>query len=275
MSRCRVGLCMRLLSLLTVPETVRIKERLTPTGFLDYPHSNIAMSLDSSIQMGRLIACAKEPETVAWIEAFLRPGDVFYDIGANVGAYSFVAHAAARDNCTVYAFEPGFSTFAALSRNVFLNRCQGRIIPLHLALSDETKMTTFHYSSIIAGDALHSLGQPPMSGPEGQPQFVQPIPSYRLDDLVSQFALPPPNLIKLDVDGSESSVLRGAIRTLAHPRLRSILVEVDEEQDQSAGIRRSLEGLGLRLQCRHPRGQSKTVANCIFVRSDASGGTHG
>lgn len=266
-ARLSVSLYVRTLALLPTPLMLSVKESIQLTGKLDYPRGDILMNLDSSIQLSRLNACKKEPETVEWIETYIRPGDVLYDIGANVGAYSFVAYIVTGGDCTVYAFDPSFSTFAALCQNVLLNGCHGKIVPLHLALAHETKLLTFNYSCVTPGAALHSLGEPIGEGGRAfQPAFTQPILSYRLDDLVCQFALRAPNHIKLDVDGAELSVLRGADGTLAYPGLRSVLVEVDEERYPLGEIPHYLESKGFRVRSRHPRGQSETLANYIFVR---------
>jgi len=266
-ARWSVDLYVRTHALLPLPQAVSVKEGLRLKGKLDYPQAEILMTLDSSIQLGRLHACKKEPETIEWIKTYIRPGEVLYDIGANVGAYSFVAHAVTSGNCTIYAFEPSFSTFAALSQNVLLNHCEGKIVPLHLALSDETKLLMFNYFHVTPGSALHSLGEP--SGEDRlpfQPEFTQPILTYRLDGLLHQFMLRQPNHIKLDVDGAELSVLCGAEETLAYSGLRSVLVEVDEERYPSGEIRHCLESKGFRIRSRHPRGQSETLANYIFER---------
>ena len=252
---------------LNTSQAVTVKESIQVTGQLDYPRADIQMVLDSAMQLYRLSACAKEPETVEWIESHVRAGDVFYDIGANVGAYSLVAHAVAGGDCTVYAFEPSFSTFAALSENVRLNGCDGKIIPLHVALSAETKVFTFNYSQVVPGAASHGLDQP--IGEDLKPfvpTFTQPILSYKLDELIDQFSLLPPSHIKLDVDGSESDVLKGADKTLGSPQLRSILVEIDETQQRGEAIRTNLESKGFQVKTRHERRGSATLANYIFER---------
>ena len=62
----------------------------------------------------------KEPGTVNWIETGVRDGDVFYDIGANIGIYSLLA--AARIGAgKVYSFEPDVSSFAGLLQVITLN----------------------------------------------------------------------------------------------------------------------------------------------------------
>jgi FkbM family methyltransferase len=260
-------LCERYISSLPTERAFSMKAHLKRIGRLDYPHHDIYMNLDSPVQLNRLGSCKKEPETVEWIEAHMRSGDVLYDIGANIGAYSFVAHAATNGECKVYAFEPGFTTFAALSQNVLLNRCQEKIIPLHVALAHETKLLAFNYSSIAPGAATHQLGGP--TGNKEQtfkPVFTQPILSYRLDDLVSQFVLQPANHIKIDVDGAELSVLCGAEKTLAQPNLHSLLIEVDEELHPNGEIPALLINKGFRVKSKHPRLETTTVFNYVFER---------
>jgi FkbM family methyltransferase len=254
-------------SQLSLQQALALKENLRQTGELDYARGNIRMHVDSQAEVHRLYSCQKEPETVAWIEAVVQPGSVFYDIGANVGAYAFVAHAVTRGDCTVYAFEPSFSTFTALSLNVMLNDCQGKVIPLHVALTDETELLTFKYTNVEAGAALHSIvdlvddsGQPMV------PAFSQPICAYRLDDLVRQFRLKPPNHIKLDVDGAEMKVLRGAVAVLVAPSLRSLLIEVDDTLDVDGELLRFMANYGFRVRSRHPRPRSETLANYVFER---------
>ena len=178
------------------------KENIKPTGKMDYPDRDIYMNLDSSAQLSGLHACEKEPKTVEWIETYRRPGDVLCDIGANVGAYSFVAYAVTGGSYLIYAFEPSFTSFAALSQNILLDGYQETIIPLHVALTHETELIPLNYSSIVPGASLHYLGEAiDETGHSFQPVFTQPILSYRLDDLVRQFPLKPANHIKIDVDG--------------------------------------------------------------------------
>src|SRR5262245_25440744 len=84
-----------------------IRSRVILRCALDYPRSDIYLDVQSSDEYYlRLRSCYKEPETVEWIEKFVRENDVFYDIGANVGAYSLIASRFANGKATVYAFEP-------------------------------------------------------------------------------------------------------------------------------------------------------------------------
>jgi FkbM family methyltransferase len=255
------------LKMLPRAQFVRIKENLRLTGKLDYKPGNILMNVDTSTQLMRLHSCAKEPETIEWLENNFRPGDVLYDVGANVGSYSFVAYVVAAGDCTVYAFEPSFSTFAALCENVFLNDCDEKIVPLQVALSDETKLLTFNYSNISAGTSMHSVGEAiNQSGKPFQPSFKQPMFSYRLDDLVEQFGLRTPNHIKIDTDGAELKVLRGAEKTLLLPSLRTIFLEVNEMLPTCDEMLGYVKGKGFVVRSRVAAGVSEGFFNYLFVR---------
>lgn len=230
---------------------VGVKERMELTGRLDYLPADIRLGLDSTVELMRLNACTKEPDTVRWLERNMRAGDVLYDIGANVGAYSFVAHAIAGGRCRVIAFEPSFSTFAALCRNVALNGCGEEVTPLQVALSSSSGLQRFNYRRLDPGASQHSLGGDAAGG--RPPVFVQSVITFRLDQLVREFELPPPNHIKIDVDGPELDVLRGAGALLANPGLRSILVEVDEAIYPNREVPAAIEPHGFRLIERYGR----------------------
>lgn len=240
-----------------------IRERSVLVRRMDYERHPILMHVDSWIENDvRLHSCGKEPGTVKWIETWLKPGDVFYDIGANVGAYSLVAFRFLSGKTKIYAFEPGFMTFPQLCRNICLNGAGEAIVPLQVALSDQTFITAFHYQNLVPGGALHALGAPiDQHGKRFQPVFTLPTLSYRLDDFVRQFGLPVPNHMKIDVDGTEYQILRGSEEILALPELRSILLEADEECEGVDEIVRLLEENGLVLH-------SRRNENIVFCRKD-------
>lgn len=259
-------MCGRAIGRLKLLDAVGIKENIALVRDLDYAKKSIRMSVGSEAQIGRLGACEKEPETVAWIEASLRPGDVFYDVGANVGAYSFIADVVARGQAKIYAIEPSCSTYAALVENISLNACADRITALQVALSDQTKLLTFHHASKAAGASRHGLGQAVNEhGKRFEAELVQPILAYRLDELVRAFSLPPPDLMKIDVDGGELGVLTGGGALLARRELRSVLIEIDERIPTSRDVVAAIERAGLALASRHPR-RGTGVFNYIFQR---------
>lgn len=262
---------LRLIKLLPQAKFVRVKEGMVLVGKLDYKHTEILMNVDTSVQLMRLRSCAKEPETIEWIETHFKPGEVLYDIGANVGSYSFVSDAVMRGQGITYAFEPSFSTFAALSQNILLNHCDGRIIPLQVALSNETKLLTFNYSNLTAGSSMHSVGEAvDMYGKPFRPTYVQPLLSYRLDDLIDEFSLHPPNHIKIDTDGAELKILRGAERTLERSELRTLFIEVNEKLPTCSEMLEYIKSKGFVLRAKYPAGVSDGFFNYLFVRPQDS-----
>jgi len=261
-----------LLSMLRrVPDTmlITIKSNAEIIKRMDYQGSEILLAVDSHIEYNtRLHSCKKEPETIEWIERFFKKNDVFYDVGANVGAYSLVAAKFFKGNIKVYAFEPAFTTFPELCKNILINKCHESIIPLQIGLSDTTTIDVFNYNNLIPGGALHALGEPiDYKGDIFAPVFKQPMLSYRIDDLVNQFNIPLPNHMKIDIDGNEFKVLKGAEKTLDSPLVKSVLLEVEEGGKDVSRITEFLACKGIKFHSKHgDAGPSPKTHNYIFQR---------
>lgn len=164
-----------------------------------------------------------EPETVAWIMAL--PADtVLWDIGANIGLYSLLA---ARRGLRVLAFEPSASSFAAMTRNIEINGFDQTIAAYCLAFAEQTGLVTLNMTSTAAGHSMHTI-----EAREGG--FRQAVPGFSVDDFVARLGAVPPDAIKLDVDGIEPEILRGARETLrAH--VQEVLVEIDGANAAAGG----------------------------------------
>lgn len=245
-----------------------LKSAMNIVEKMDYQPYEIFLNIDSETEYKvRLHSCKKEPDTVNWIENFLNAGDVFYDIGANVGVYSFVASKFFQGKVKVYAFEPAFMNFSQLCKNIYINQCQDNIIPLQIALSDQTTIDSFNYSSLTIGGAQNSLGEPiDEKGKTFAPVFKQYTISYTIDDLIKNFALPVPNHLKIDVDGIEFSVLKGAKATLANSSVRSIIVEL-AEGDKAKEVTDYLLKNNFELHSKYQR-MTPGLFNYIFRRCD-------
>lgn len=156
----------------------------------------------------------KEPETIKWINSFM-PGDVLWDIGANIGCYSLFA---ASRGIRVMAFEPSPINFWLLVTNININKFNHLVTSSPFALSNVTSIQ-FLSPNTSAASADNQLNTQ---------QIGCAIQTYRVDDLVSMGILEFPQHIKLDVDGIEHLILDGVDNTLADQRLRSVLCEIDE-----------------------------------------------
>jgi hypothetical protein len=99
---------------------------------------------------------SKEPDTIAWIRN-MKPGEVLYDVGANMGQYAMLA---ARQGLKVHAFEPESQNFALLVRNIAINNLSEKCIPWPVALSDWSTMDILHLSCLAVGGSCHAYGDP-------------------------------------------------------------------------------------------------------------------
>jgi FkbM family methyltransferase len=259
-----VGIPLRLLPTGT---RARLKSWLMPTVRLDYPRAVVRLHADSVIELRRAKACRKEPETVEWIEKNMRPGDVLYDVGANVGAYSLVAAMHCGKRADIYAFEPSFATYYQLCRNILLNQCEDVILPYMIALAEDSGVTAFNYQSLEAGSSLHSVGaNRDYKGDTFSPCFRQRVIGFSVDHLIAAFGFAVPNHLKVDVDGTEMEVLRGASATLRNPAVRSLLVEVCDANGQADLVTAFLLERGFVLASRWNRGGGP-FWNYIFERA--------
>lgn len=250
---------------------LRFKSKLELIRKLDYAEHDIYIRVTSPAEYKRLYPCRKEPWTVQWLEKFLQPGDTLFDIGANIGGYSLIASKLTAGKVKVFAFEPSFSNFSSLCQNIVLNHCQESITPFQIALSSQTGIVNFNYKALEAGAAFHLLGETAAF----EAVYRQPVITYSLDDFITHFNLPTPNHIKLDVDGPELEVLYGAEKAVADSRLRSLMIELNEDTEKSdEKIVDFLASKGLQLHERHlrisPQGIKRPYSFCIFKRENGS-----
>jgi len=101
--------------------------------------------------------------------------------------------------------------------------------------------------------------------PEGKIKSTdQPMLAMSLDQAVRDFGVPPPTLIKLDVDGAETLVLRGGSETVRHPALRGVIAEIDPECEEA--VLSILSQSGLTLVAHHKRKKKPGPWYGIFRR---------
>ena len=188
----------------------------------------------------------KEEGTVIWVLREAKAGDIFWDIGANIGLYTVVA---AKAGAFVVAFEPHAANVDSLLRNVRLNDLVEHVQVVTRPLSDKPGVIEFNYASLDAGSSGSQLGHTTSeSGARFHPKLRQPMQATTIDEMIALGAQPPA-LIKLDVDGNELAILHGAYTLLKTMPPRSVQVEMRPLDDTA--IVEFLDGFSYRVQERH------------------------
>jgi FkbM family methyltransferase len=181
-----------------------------------------------------------EPETIAFIDRCVKRGDVVIEVGANVGIQTLqIARQVAPDG-RVYAFEPTAFALDKLSRNLALNPDLAECVKVQESLVTD-------HALAVPVQSIRSSYQTDQR-PKVQDQIVRPEQAISLDDFVELEGLSVVHLLKIDVDGYELKVLKGACRTILKFRPR-IYVELDEHMlrlqgDSVAGILSMLSSWG-------------------------------
>lgn len=180
------------------------------------------------------------------ITRVLAPGEIFWDVGANLGYFTLLAAACLKNTGQVVAFEPGQAAYAQLTANLALNPFTN-ILTCPVAVTDREGEAVLHSTPGLA-DGRANLFQPGAGQTE-----TEPVRTVTLDGWRSQEHQAPPDFIKLDVEGAEPATLTGAQATLAagEPLL---LVEMKEAVFQSLGTDRTAIQDFLRPQGYRPAG---------------------
>jgi len=151
-----------------------------------------------------------EMEEMAFVLHYLDKDDTFYDIGANVGAYTILS--GLHVGCRTISFEPHPKTFSYLQRNISLGLRTDKITLLNLGLG--TKEGRIKFTS--DQDTVNHVAL------NGDVNVID-VKMSVLDELT----LPLPSVMKIDVEGFEWEVLNGAKLTLENERLQAVIIELN------------------------------------------------
>ncbi|MBW8910745.1 MAG: FkbM family methyltransferase [Sphingomonas sp.] len=211
----------------------------------------------------------KEPETIAWIDTF-QPDDSFWDVGANVGIYSI--YAGARGIRTV-AFEPHFANYHQFCITIAANGLQDLVTPLCLAFAEGKSIAEMNLASLDIGTSMSNFGAAlDFRGQPFEPAFRQGMIGYDIDSFIADFGLDIPTHLKIDVDGIELAIVKGAQRTLASEKLQSVSIElIESDAEQVAAVTAILEGAGLHFIHKQQNAafatpETRDVLNYLFHR---------
>ena len=195
-----------------------------------------------------------EKDTLDRLMDILAPGDVVYDIGANVGLYTVLLAKKVGKDGEVIAFEPHSRTYRRLVSNMKLNEL-ANVRAFRKALGErDAEGKLFFDQDLLFSNLIR---------PRTQPNF-EIVDITEGDRLVARENLPIPRVVKIDVEGYEHAVLRGLRRTLenrgcqlvcceVHPALLPAEVNVEEMVSL-------LRSFGFDRIDRHPAGEELHLA---------------
>lgn len=179
------------------------------------------------------------------MERLIRPGDIVFDAGANIGLYVRLAiqrFGASR----VVAFEPASQNQILLNQNIELGKCRAKVQVLTKALADYDGMDEFQIDDVsTASGTLNIVSHGAAS--EARRQYglrpvTEKVTVARLDNLIQSGEVPVPNVIKIDVEGAEELLLRGAEQALRQHN-PYLVIEL-HGREAARGVVRLLSGLG-------------------------------
>jgi FkbM family methyltransferase len=189
----------------------------------------IYVSPDAALKFWKRDLEHTDPTLFDWASEFIKAGDVVWDVGANVGLFSFAAASVCGPDGEVLAIEADLRLVEILRRSA---RSQGAktapVIVLPVAVSDEVDVAEF----IIAarGRSANHLAETAGSSQAGGIRETIMAMTVTLDWLLERF--PAPNVLKIDVEGAEHKVLQGAQKLLATNR-PNVLCEVHATNRQT------------------------------------------
>ncbi|HZW91448.1 MAG TPA: FkbM family methyltransferase [Candidatus Eremiobacteraceae bacterium] len=220
--------------------TYQLWSRLLPPVYLPYKFEGgwIYLNLRESSMMLQRALGRYEPEKHQALRHFLRPGATFVDVGCNKGDFALAAARLVGSGGRVLAFEPHPEncrwTRKSIAKNGYRN-----IDLQQLALSDTNGTATLHLGE---KSGFHSL----IGGLAQRNEGTIAVKTRRLDDLLLGMGWI--DAIKIDVEGAEMQVLRGAQETLAAQRSLAVLLDVHSHLGVNAEeVCAFLRGLGFTL----------------------------
>jgi FkbM family methyltransferase len=182
----------------------------TPSG-----SARIYVSSEGGLRYLRRRLDGVDPALLRLAAELVQPGYVVWDIGANLGLFSFAAALAAGPAGRVLAVEPDALLVGLLRRSAAANRGRARVEVLPVAVADDVGVARFHIARRNrATSHLDGFGTTQTGGV----RTTELVPTVTLDWLAGRF--PMPDVIKIDVEAGELGVLAGGASVLrARPKV--------------------------------------------------------
>lgn len=197
-----------------------------------------------------------EPLLQQALVELLSPGDVFYDLGANVGFFTLLAARLVGRTGTVIAFEPDPRNAEALRSNIALNGL-ANVAVIERGVSEKVCTRRFAIAESTASHLAY--------GTADEETIV--IDVINLDGFACDAEHRPPTVIKIDIEGEEVHALRGAEQLMARHRP----VIICEVHGTETDVRRLLQNAGYRLRRLDDGDHMAWNAHILAVPGEPSG----
>lgn len=162
------------------------------------------------------------------IQRFLKPGDTFVDVGANIGIHTLAAARAMQGRGRIIAFEPFGPTKQLLDKAIWINGFSNMVQVYQAAVLD---VAGSHHLYLGKTSGHHSVF--PLGADADADHSCVDIPSLRLDDVLS--SADKVDLMKIDVEGAETEVIRSANSVLSNNPDVALIVEFGPAHLQRIG----------------------------------------
>jgi FkbM family methyltransferase len=200
----------------SVPMSAALRARLKRWYVAALTIQSGGRGLSASLPGGEIVRVLPEHAHVGWnpdeYRAFreaIRPGVTALDVGANVGAYSLLLGQWVGPSGSVHAFEPAPQAFEGLVKHIELNGLQETVHPVRAAAGASSSPSALFVSSTQGESRLASVSDHAMA--------TLAVPVTTIDEYCDRYRLTPA-FIKIDVEGAERDVLRGARETIRRTR---------------------------------------------------------
>lgn len=198
--------------------------RANPISRVSMLRNGTRMSLDTKDIVQRYLYQfgVWEPNLSGWLARTLRPGDVFVDVGANIGYYSLLAARLVGHRGSVVAIEASPTAYAELRGNVTRNQT-GNVRLVNRAVAEDDRELTFYEPK----PGIHSVTTSVRTRDDMVPAFR--IQARPLGELLTEDEVRTARVIKIDIEGGEYAALAGLVPVLGQARQDlEIVVEVSE-----------------------------------------------
>jgi FkbM family methyltransferase len=201
---------------------LKFLSRSNQTRLANVGNLKLSLKLSDRIQAIFYLTGLYEPATVSACVSKLKPGSVYIDVGANTGLLAIqILARSPRTICHLFEADPG--VFSQLEHNLKSNELTGYKIN-NLAVTDKSGVALTFFPSSNDGES----GWGRLQNQKLETRTGLKVNSVGLDDYLGKEMIKRVDLLKIDVEGAEETVLRGAQKSLQAKLIKTVICEINE-----------------------------------------------